>query len=91
MVGALSAQFSRQLSVNNEQLAAATRRLDEQADRFVDLEALLATAQRDNAALKTELRNKDDQILKLNMRINAVEQHGRSSCIRIFKLEIDGD
>ena len=94
MVGALSAQLesiSRQLSVNNDQLAAANRRLDEQADRLVKLEVLLATTQRENATLKTELRIKDDQILELKSRINAVEQHSRSSCIRIFKLEIDGD
>ena len=55
MVGALSAQLdsiSKQLSVNNEQLAAANRRLDEQADRFVKLEGLLASAQRENASLK---------------------------------------
>ena len=94
MVGALSAQLdniSKQLSVNNDQLAAANRRLDEQVDRFVKLEELLATTQHENATLKTKLRNKDDQILELKSRVNAIEQHSRSSCIRIFKLEIDGD
>ena len=94
MVGALSAQLdsiSKQLSANNEQLAAANRRLDDQADRFVKLEGLLASSQRENAALKVELRIKDDQILEMKTRINAVEQHSRSSCIRIFKLAIDGD
>ena len=41
--------------------------------------------------MKSELRIKDNQIIELKSRINAVEQHSRSSCIRIFKLEIDSD
>ena len=94
MVGALSAQLdtmSKQLSLNNEQLYAANKRLDEQAANFSKLENMLAVALRENADLKQQLQNKDGVILELKTRINAVEQHSRSSCIRIFKLPIDGD
>ena len=94
MVGALSAQLdtmSKQLSLNNEQLYAVNKRLDEQADKFAKLENMLSVALRENADLKQQLLNKDGEILELKSRINAVEQHSRSSCIRIFKLPIDGD
>ena len=94
MIGALSAQFdsmSKQLSLNNEQLYAANKRLDEQAERFVKLENMLSSVLRENADLKQQLENKDSEIIELKSRINAVEQHSRSSCIRIFKMSIDGD
>ena len=94
MVGALSAQLDsigKQLSANNDQLAAANRRLDEQATRFEKLESILAATRNENADLKNKLLNKDSEILELKTRINNVEQHSRSSCIRIFKLVIEGD
>ena len=94
MVGALSAQLDsigRQLSLNNDQLAAANRRLDEQAVRFEKLESILAATQCENADLKNKLLNKDSEIVELKSRIKAVEQHSRASCLRIFKLELDGD
>ena len=94
MVGSLSAQLDvigKQLTANNDQLAAANKRLDEQAARFEKLEAILAATRDENADLKTKLLNRDCEILELKTRINNVEQHSRSSCIRIFKLQIDGD
>ena len=94
MVGSLSAQLDvigRQLTANNDQLAAANKRLDEQAIRFEKLESILAVTRTENSDLKIKLQNKDCEILELKTRINNVEQHSRSSCLRIFKLQIDGD
>ena len=87
LVGSLSAKLD---DISN-QLAFANKRLDDQADRFDKLEKLLADSQRENQALKTALLNKDDEVHQLKIKLNMVEQHSRSTCIRIFNLDISGD
>ena len=80
LVGALSAQLediSNQLKSTNS--------------RFDKLESLFEKLQSENKDLKEQLLNKDSEIISLKNRMNSIEQHSRSSCIRIFNLNVDDD
>ena len=87
LVGALSAK----LDDISSQLNVANQRLDDQAVRFDKLEKMLAASQLENQSLKTALLNKDAEIHQLKVKVNMIEQHNRSTCIRIFNLDIAGD
>ena len=79
-IGAMAAQLD---SINSQ--------LRDTNSRFDKLEAMFAASQKENADLKELVKNKDDEILQLKTRVNAVEQHNRSCCVRVFGLSIDGE
>ena len=73
------------------QLETVINQLRDTDARFDKLESLFMASQKENAALKTLVSNKDGEILHLKNRINDIEQHNRSCCARIFNIPIDGE
>jgi hypothetical protein len=87
LVGTISGQLENIL----EQLQKANQRLDDQEERFTKLEAMLKENMQENATLKEQLLNKDNDIKILKTKINDVEMHQRSYNVRVFNMELDGD
>jgi hypothetical protein len=87
MIGNLSAQ----LDLISSQLQHANKRLDEQEARFSKLEKMLTASHEENSSLKEIILNKDSEIKQLKVKLNDVEQHQRSFCVRIFGMHLDGD
>jgi hypothetical protein len=69
-------------------ISAKLSKLDPVPDKLEAMEALLAKLSEENAALKREVRLRDEEISGLHHRLNAIEQYNRSWSIRVNNIPI---
>jgi len=76
-----NSDLAERLEDISKQLAAYDRRFDK-------LENLLAESQKENRELKKTIQDRDAELLRVNQKLNDLEQYGRSWSIRILNLPI---
>jgi hypothetical protein len=74
-----------------DQLAELTTIIKSYAARFDKLEKLLTDTRKENSALRTALTAKENEIRKLQEKLNDQEQYVRGWSIRILNLQIPAD
>ena len=83
--------MSAQLTELSDQFKTFTTKQEEFDGSISELKKLLKTTQEENVALKEKVKNQASEILELKTRINIVEQHNRSDCLRVLNVPIPGD
>jgi len=71
-----------------ERLEEIQKTLSSYDKRFDKLENLLAESQKENKELRKTLQDRDAEVLRLNQKLNDLEQYGRSWSIRVLNLPI---
>ena len=70
------------------QIETLSKTIDSYGARFDKLESLLSDVRAENKQLKSEIADRDKEILHLSKKLNAQEQYNRSWSIRILNLSI---